>query len=224
MSDLRDKFSKEELASAIDHTELHTDATYKSIEKLCLEAMKYEFGQVCVGPCNVELVAETLQGSDVKIVATIGFFTGTYPIDLKVSEAKDALSKGADEIDYVINIGAVKSGDLDHIREEMSSIKEAAGDNIVKSIIETYILTDEEKRKVCEIAKEVGLDFVKTSTGFREGGATVEDVRLMKETVGDACGVKAAGGMHTTEEALAMMDAGASRLGVSAGVPIIRGY
>ena len=158
-----------------------------------------------------------------KVDAALGFFLGAYPIELKVFEVKDAIEKGAEELDLVMNVGALKSGNYDLVRREMEAFVEAAGNRITKIILEAGLLTDEEKIKTCEIAKEAGIAFVKTSTGFDASGASVHDVKLMRKTVGPAMGVKASGGIRTTEEALAMIEAGANRIGTSSGVEIIKG-
>jgi deoxyribose-phosphate aldolase len=216
-------FNRKMLAALIDHTELHVDASYGDIRRLCLEAVKYGVASVTIHPVNIPLAVELLKDSKVKVDAVIGFPTGAYTIEGKVFETKDAIAKGAQEIDFVINVGALKAGDDTLVMDEMRAIKETAGDLITKAILETCVLTDEEKVKACRIAIEAGIDFVKTSTGFGQKGATVEDVRLMRQTVGKNAGVKASGGIRTTQDALAMIDAGATRLGTSAGVAIIEG-
>lgn len=217
------KLSVEDLARMIDHTELHIDASYSDIRKLCLETINYGFAAVAVHPVNVPLAARLLNGTQTKVAAVIGFPTGAYTIEGKVFETKDAINKGAREIDFVMNVGALKAGNYSYVVDEMRAIKAAAGDVITKAILETCLLTDEEKVTACQIAKEAGVDFVKTSTGFGEKGATVEDVKLMRRTVGEDMGVKASGGIRTTQDALAMIEAGATRLGTSAGVAIIEG-
>jgi len=214
----------EDLANMIDHTELHIDAKYGDIKRLCLEAEKYGFAAVAIYPVNVPLAASLLKDTGVKVAAAIAFHMGAYPTELKVFETKDAIEKGAEEIDFVMNIGALKAKNYDLVRNDIRAVKDAAGDLVTKVILETYLLTNEEKRRACEIAKEAGVDFVKTSTGFREKGATVEDVKLMKEVVGDRIGVKAAGGIRSVDEALSIIGAGASRIGTSSGVQIIEGF
>lgn len=215
--------TKEELARMIDHTALEIEVSSVDIEKLCEEARRYHFAAVAVNPVNVPLAAKLLKGTDVNVDAALSFFLGAYPIDFKVFEVKDAIEKGAEELDMVMNVGALKSGDYDLIRREMEAFVEAAGDTVTKIILETALLTDEEKIKACEIAKGVGVKFVKTSTGFGPSGATVHDVKLIRKTVGPDIGVMALGGIRTTEDALTMIEAGANRIGTSSGVDIIKG-
>jgi len=215
--------TKEKLARMIDHTALKIETSRADIEKLCEEARRYHFISVAINPVNVALAAKLLKGTDVKVDAGIGFFLGAYPIDFKVFEVKDVIEKGAEELDMVMNVAAFKSGNYDLVRREMEAFAEAAGDKVTKVILETAFLTDEEKIKACEIAKEAGVKFVKTSTGFGPSGATIHDVKLMRKTVGPDVGVKASGGIRTTEDALAMIEAGANRLGTSSGVKIIKG-
>ena len=217
------ELDKNTLASMIDHTELHVDASYGDIRRLCLEATKYGFASLAIHPVNVPLAVKLLKGSTVKVDAAIGFPTGAFTIEGKVLETKDAIKKGAEEIDFVMNVGALKAGNYGLVRDEMRAIKEAAGDLVTKVILETCVLTDEEKVAACQIAREAGIDFVKTSTGFGEKGATVEDIKLMRQTVGGEMGVKASGGIRNTKDALAMIEAGATRLGTSAGIAIIEG-
>jgi len=209
----------------IDHTNLKPYARAEDIVRLCNEAKEYDFYAVCVNPYRVKLAKELLRGSDVNVATVIGFPLGATPTEVKVFEAGRALEDGADELDMVINIGALKDGDYDYVREDIKAVAELAHERgaIVKVIIETCYLTEEEKIKACELAKEAGADFVKTSTGFGTGGATVEDVRLMRRVVGDGMGVKAAGGIRTYEQALAMIEAGATRIGTSSGVKIMEG-
>ncbi|NPA74844.1 MAG: deoxyribose-phosphate aldolase [Euryarchaeota archaeon] len=217
--------NREELAKYIDHTNLKAFATRDDIRKLCDEAREYGFYAVCVNPCRVKDAAEFLKGTDVKIASVVGFPLGaTYP-ETKAQEAIMAMRHGAEEIDMVINVGALKDGDYDAVLRDIKMVVDAVHDmnGVVKVIIETCYLTREEKIKACEIAKKAGADFVKTSTGFGTAGATVEDVRLMREVVGPDMGVKAAGGIHTAEEAMAMIEAGATRIGASRSVDIIRG-
>lgn len=218
-----EEIGKKELAAMIDYTELRMDATYNDMKKLCLEAEKYGFAAVAIHPVNVPLVASLLKDTDVKVATGIAFHTGAYPTEVKVFETRDAIEKGASEIDLVMNIGALKAKRYDLVREDIRAVKNTEGKLVTKVILETCLLTDEEKRKACEIAKEAGVDFVKTSTGFREKGATVEDVKLIKETVGDKVGVKAAGGIRSVDDALSMIEAGASRIGTSSGVQIVEG-
>lgn len=205
----------------IDHTLLKQDATPEQIIKLCEEAKQFDFMSVCVNPAYVPLAASMLEGSDVKVCTVIGFPLGMNLTRTKVDEAKLAIREGASEIDMVINVGMLKSGNYDYVKEEIKLLKETAGKLILKVIIETCLLTDDEIIAVCKLAKEAGADFVKTSTGFSSGGATVHAVKLMRETVGPEMGVKASGGIRTREDMLAMVDAGATRIGTSAGTKII---
>lgn len=212
------------LARMIDHTLLKPDATADMIAQLCFEARKYHFASVCVNPTHVKLCAALLRGTDVKVCTVIGFPLGATSTEVKVFETKNALKDGATEIDMVINIGALKAGDnqfVAHDIREVVAVGHAAG-ALVKVIIETALLTDEEKIVACLLAKEAGANFVKTSTGFSGGGATVHDITLMRRTVGPDIGVKASGGIHTHEDAEQMVAAGANRLGASAGVKIIQ--
>lgn len=213
------------LARMIDHTLLKPDATADMIAQLCFEARKYQFASVCVNPTHVKLCAELLRDTDVKVCTVIGFPLGATPTEVKVFETENALKNGATEIDMVINIGALKAGDNELVARDIREVvttAHAAG-ALVKVIIETALLNDEEKIVACLLAKEAGADFVKTSTGFSSGGATVHDVALMRQTVGPDLGVKAAGGIHTHEDAEQLVAAGATRLGASAGVKIIQG-
>ncbi|WP_461867127.1 deoxyribose-phosphate aldolase [Thermococcus sp.] len=215
-----------EIAKFIDHTNLKAYATKEDIIKLCDEAKKYGFYAVCVNPYRVKLAKDYLseKGSNIKVATVIGFPLGATPTEVKVAEAKKALDDGADELDMVINIGALKDGDYDYVRKDIEEVVKVAHEKEakVKVIIETCYLTEVEKIKACELAKEAGADFVKTSTGFGTGGATVEDVRLMRKVVGEEMGVKAAGGIRTYEQALAMIEAGATRIGTSSGVKIMK--
>jgi len=216
-----------EIARYIDHTNLKPYATREDIIKLCDEAIQYGFYAVCVNPYRVKLAKDYLRekGADVKVASVIGFPLGATPTEVKVFEAKNALDDGADELDMVINIGALKDGDYEYVKNDIAEVVKVAHKRgtKVKVIIETCYLTDEEKVKACELAKEAGADFVKTSTGFGTGGATVEDVKLMRKVVGPDMGVKAAGGIRTYEQALAMIEAGANRIGTSSGVKIVEG-
>lgn len=204
-----------------DHTILKADATRKDVKRVCDEAMAYSFCSVCVNSYYVPYVANLLHGSDVKICSVVGFPLGAMSTRAKALEAKIAVMDGADEIDMVINVGALKDRDYSVVLEDIKAVKEACGEHILKVIIETYLLTDDEKVKACELAKEAGADFVKTSTGFSSAGANVEDVRLMRETVGPDMGVKASGGIHDKEFAKELVDAGANRLGTSATIEIV---
>lgn len=206
----------------IDHTNLKQDATKDAIVKLCEEAKEHDFASVCVNPGWVPLCAKELAGSDVKVCTVIGFPLGATTSASKAFETKDAVNNGAQEVDMVINVGALKSGDDEYVYNDIKAVVDASGDAHTKVIIETCLLTDEEKVRACELAVKAGADFVKTSTGFSTGGATVHDVALMRKTVGDKCGVKASGGIHTREEMLALIDAGATRIGASAGIALIK--
>jgi len=213
------------LANMIDHTLLKPDATQQEIAQLCFEARKSDFASVCVNPTWVSLCAQLLQGSRVKVCTVIGFPLGATSSDVKAFETKTAIDHGATEIDMVINIGALKARDLDLVAKDIRGVVNAAHSrgHIVKVILETALLTDEEKTIASLISKEAGADFVKTSTGFAGGGATVHDVALMRKAVGPQMGVKASGGVRTYEDAENMIKAGATRIGASAGVKIIQG-
>lgn len=215
--------TKKELANMIDHTLLRADAVPAEFETLCKEADEYGFKMVAINSAPVKLCREFLGDSPVHVGAAIGFPLGQTTIATKVFEVEDAINNGADEIDYVINVGKLKAEDYAYIRSEMMAIVAAARKAGIfsKVILETCYLTDEEKRVVCEIAKEVRPDFVKTSTGFGTAGATVADVHLMKEIVGETVKVKAAGGIRDLQTALAMIEAGAERIGTSSGIKII---
>lgn len=207
----------------IDHTLLKADATKEQITKLCNEAKEYDFASVCVNTCYVPLAKELLNGSDVKVCCVVGFPLGAMDSESKAYEAKTAVKNGAEEVDMVINIGALKDKDYDYVTKDIKAVVEASKPAIVKVIIEACLLTDEEKVEACKCSLNAGAEFVKTSTGFSTGGATVEDVKLMRQTVGDKCKVKAAGGIRSYEDALKMIDAGADRLGCSAGIKIMEG-
>ncbi|MDH5460850.1 MAG: deoxyribose-phosphate aldolase [Candidatus Bathyarchaeota archaeon] len=220
------KISKKQLAKIIDHTLVKPTATKGAIIKLCREAEKYSFGCVCVNSAYVSLAVQLLEGMDVKVCSTVGFPFGANLAEVKAFEAKRAVENGASEVDMVINIGALKSGDYEKVKEDIKAVvdvKRLHGDVFVKVIIETGYLTDEEKAKACKLAKEAGADFVKTATGL-VGGATAEDVRLLHKTVGGAMGVKAAGGIRDFEQALAMIEAGANRIGTSTAVAIMETF
>jgi deoxyribose-phosphate aldolase len=212
------------LARMIDHTLLKPDATSDKIAQLCFEARKYHFASVCVNPTHVKLCADLLRGSDVKVCTVIGFPLGATSAEVKAFETRNALDNGATEIDMVLNIGALKAGETELVARDIRGVVETghAAGALVKVIIETALLTDEEKVVACLLAKEAGADYVKTSTGFSGGGATVHDIALMRRTVGPSLGVKASGGIHTHEEAEALVAAGATRIGASAGVKIIQ--
>lgn len=207
----------------IDHTLLKPDASQEQIETLIEEAKKYDFASVCVNPTWVNFAAQALKATDVKICTVIGFPLGANTPELKAFETSDAIRNGANEIDMVINIGALKSRNFDLVERDIRAVVEAAKGTLVKVIIETCLLTDDEKVKACQIAQKAGADFVKTSTGFSTGGATVRDVALMRKTVGPDMGVKASGGARSYEDALAFIEAGATRIGASSGVAIMEG-
>ncbi len=212
-----------DLARMIDHTLLRPDATTGEIETLCREAAHHGFASVCVNSCHVSLCATLLAGSPVKVCATIGFPLGAMSTGAKVQESRTALEDGARELDMVMNIGILKSGNLAYVEEDIRAVVQTAHPRgaLVKVILETGLLKDEEKIAACTIAQRAGADFVKTSTGFGHGGASVADVALMRKTVGASLGVKASGGIRTREDALAMVAAGATRIGASAGVRIL---
>ena len=206
----------------IDHTLLKPDATRQEIEKLCHEALQHDFAAVCINPCWVELAASICQDTDVKVCTVIGFPLGASTSWMKIEEACDAMDQGAQELDMVINIGLLKSGEYHPVEKEIREIVECAKeqDAIVKVIIETALLTDEEKVMACKLAVNAGAHYVKTSTGFAKSGATVEDIILMRKTVGSRLGVKASGGIRDYATAKAMLDAGATRIGTSSGITI----
>lgn len=214
------KEKKMQINQYIDHTVLKADATFDDIKKLVDEAVEHDFYSVCVNSSYVKFIRD--YNKDVRIASVVGFPLGAMAKKAKVFEARCAIEDGASEIDMVINIGMLKSGDYDYVEREIREIKEAIGDNVLKVIIETCLLTEEEKVKACELSVKAGADFVKTSTGFSTGGATVSDVKLMAETVGDKAKVKASGGIHTREEALSFIEAGASRIGASKSIEICK--
>ena len=207
----------------IDHTLLKPDASQEQIETLIEEAKKYDFASVCVNPTWVNFAAQALKATYVKVCTVIGFPLGANTPELKAFETSDAIQNGANEVDMVINIGALKSRNCDLVERDIRAVVEAAKGTLVKVIIETCLLTDDEKVKACQIAQKAGADFVKTSTGFSTGGATVADVALMRKTVGPDMGVKASGGARSYEDALAFIKAGATRIGASSGVAIMEG-
>ncbi len=208
----------------IDHTLLKQDATYDQIEKLCLEALNNEFMSVCVNPCFVQKCAGYLKQTSVLVCTVIGFPLGANTTETKVFETKDAISKGAQEIDMVINVSTAKEHDYLKIEDEIKAIKDACGNITLKVILETCLLTNEEIVECCLAAKRAGADFVKTSTGFSTGGATVEHIKLMRNTVGKEMGVKASGGVRSASDAKNMIEAGASRIGTSSGVVIVKDF
>lgn len=205
----------------IDHTLLKPDAKEADVIKLCQEAKQYDFMSVCVNPYYVSLAKKELTGSNVLVCTVVGFPLGQNTTETKILETRDALKNGADEIDMVINIARLKDGDNQYVENEIALLKKECANHTLKVIIETCLLTDEEKIRACKLAKSAGADFVKTSTGFSTGGATVHDVKLMRETVGEKMGVKASGGVRTHEDLLNMVSAGATRIGTSNGTKII---
>jgi deoxyribose-phosphate aldolase len=215
-----------EIASMIDHTLLRPEATRDDILKVCSEAREYRFASVCVNPYWASTVAEALGGSGVKVCTVVGFPLGANMTRSKVAETEAVLEAGAAEVDMVQNVGALCGGDRDAVADDIAAVVAAShrGGAIVKVILETALLTDEQKRLACEIAKKAGADFVKTSTGFGPGGATVTDIELMRATVGSALGVKASGGIRTLDDALKMIAAGATRIGASASVSIVKAH
>ncbi|PWH15466.1 MAG: deoxyribose-phosphate aldolase [Ardenticatenia bacterium] len=223
LSDAR--ITAQELARYIDHTLLKPDATYAQISQLCEEARQYGFVTVCVNPVHVRLCAQLLRGSGVGICSVVGFPLGATPTNVKCYETQQAISDGATEIDMVINIGALKSKDYDSVREDIAAVVRTCHNHgaICKVIIEAALLTDDEKIKACQLAKEAGADYVKTSTGFGPGGATLHDVMLMRQAVGPDMGIKAAGGIRTYQDTVAMIKAGATRIGASASLKIMEG-
>ncbi|MCS5500652.1 deoxyribose-phosphate aldolase [Lysinibacillus sp. A4] len=211
-------------ARMIDHTLLKAEATKEQIEKLCAEAKQFNFASVCVNPTWVKRSSELLQGTDVLVCTVIGFPLGANTPAVKAFEAKDAIANGAKEVDMVINIGALKDKNYELVQADIAAVVEAAKDSaLVKVIIESCLLTDEEKVKACELAVAAGADYVKTSTGFSTGGATAEDIALMRKTVGPELGVKASGGVRSLEDMKKMVEAGATRIGASSGVAIMNG-
>ena len=216
--------NKKDLARMIDHTILKADATEMEVEKLCTEALEYNFASVCINTSMVEKAANMLKGSDVKVCTVIGFPLGATTTEVKAFETEDVIKKGATEVDMVINIGKLKEGNIEYVKKDIEAVVNAAkGKALTKVIIETCLLTDEEKVTACKLSKEAGADFVKTSTGFSTGGATASDIKLMRETVGPDLGVKASGGVRSLEDAMAMIENGATRIGASASIAICEG-
>ncbi|MBS4194733.1 deoxyribose-phosphate aldolase [Lederbergia citri] len=212
------------IARYIDHTLLKADATKESITTLCEEAKNYHFASVCVNPTWVQYVSSLLKATDVKVCTVIGFPLGATTPETKAFETKNAIENGATEIDMVINIGALKDENYELVERDIAAVCAAAkGKALVKVIIETSLLTDQEKEKACKIAKEAGADFVKTSTGFSTGGASIKDIELMRKAVGPDLGVKASGGVRSIEDVKGMIQAGATRIGASSGVAIVKG-
>jgi deoxyribose-phosphate aldolase len=216
------RFTPAELAACIDHSLLRADATEEDVERLCAEARDRSFCAVCVNTSYVELAARLLADTEVLVASTVGFPLGAVHMDLKVSETEMAVVFGAQEIDVAMNVGRLKHGEFRYVRDELSEVVTAADEATVKVILETCLLTDEEKATACKLAVDAGAHFVKTSTGFGRDGARVEDVRLMRACVGPDFGVKAAGGIRDLATALAMLEAGANRIGTSAGVAILQ--
>lgn len=215
---------KKQLARMIDHTILKPEATREAVTIICKEALEYNFASVCINPANIELAAELLKGSEVKVCTVIGFPLGASTKEVKAFETKDAIEKGAQEVDMVINIGKLKDKDYNYVKEDIKAVvNEAKGKATTKVIIETCLLTEEEKVMACKLAKESGADFVKTSTGFSTGGATPEDIKLMRQTVGTELGVKASGGVRSLEDAMIVIENGATRIGASASIAICEG-
>ncbi|WP_394580003.1 deoxyribose-phosphate aldolase [Cytobacillus firmus] len=212
------------VAKMIDHTLLKADATKGQIEKICAEAKEYNFASVCVNPTWVKLSSNLLNGTEVKVCTVIGFPLGASTPETKAFETKNAIENGATEVDMVINIGALKGGDNELVERDIRAVVDAAkGKALTKVIIETCLLTEEEKVRACELSVKAGADFVKTSTGFSTGGATAEDIALMRKTVGPDLGVKASGGVRSAEDAQKMIEAGATRIGASSGAAIVNG-
>ena len=212
---------KKTIAAMIDHTLLKPEATPAQIEKLCAEAAEYHFASVCVNPVYIPLAARLLKGTGVKVCCVVGFPLGAIAPEQKVAEAASCAAMGAEELDMVIHVGAAKAGDWALVQRDIEGVVKAAAGHTVKVIIETCLLTDEEKVKACEAAKAAGAHFVKTSTGFSTGGDTTHDIALMRKTVGPEMGVKASGGIRDYETAMAMIEAGANRIGASAGIAIV---
>lgn len=210
-----------DIASYIDNTLLKQDATPEQIRKICAESIEFGCASVCCNPSYVPLVSECLKGSSVKVCTVIGFPLGMNDSKVKAFEASLAAEQGADELDMVINVGRLKAGELEYVKNDIKAVVDASHGKLVKVIIECCLLTDEEKAAACLLAKEAGADFVKTSTGFSTGGATVADVALMRKTVGPEMGVKAAGGVRDYASAMAMLEAGATRIGASSGKKIV---
>ena len=212
---------KKTIASMIDHTLLKPEATPAQVEKLCAEAAEYHFASVCVNPVYIPLAARLLDGTGVKVCCVVGFPLGAIAPEQKAAEAASCAAMGTEELDMVIHVGAAKAGDWALVQRDIAGVVKAAAGRTVKVIIETCLLTDEEKVKACEAAKAAGANFVKTSTGFSTGGATTHDIALMRKTVGPEMGVKASGGIRDYATAMAMIEAGANRIGASAGIEIV---
>ena len=213
--------NKAQIAKMIDHTILKAEATESEIIKLCKEAIHYDFASVCVNPSMVPVAAKELKGTHVKVCTVIGFPLGATTTEVKVFETKDVIEKGATEVDMVINIGHVKNGDFDKVEAEIKALKEAAGDKILKVIIETCYLTDDEKVKLCQCVTNAKADYIKTSTGFGTGGATIEDIRLFAQNIGPDVKMKAAGGVKSREDLEIFLEAGCDRIGTSSAVKML---
>lgn len=216
--------SVDELIKMIDHTQLKPEAKRTKIQELCEEALTYQFATVCINPVHVEYAAKILADSSVKVCCVVGFPLGATLPEVKAFEARKTVQKGAEEVDMVINVGALRDKNYDQVREDIAGVVSAAEGALVKVILETGLLIDEEKRQGCLLSKEAGAHFVKTSTGFGPMGATPYDVQLMRETVGSKIGVKAAGGIRTFKDAIRLIEAGANRLGTSSSIAIVEGY
>ena len=216
--------TKKQLAKMMDHTILKATATPADVEKICREALEIDAASVCINPCNIELTKRLLEGSGVKVCTVIGFPLGANTTSVKMYETQDAIKRGAEEVDMVINVGALLAGDTDTVYNDIKGVVEAAGGTLVKVIIETCYLSDDQKKTACELAMKAGADFVKTSTGFGTGGATAHDVALMRSVVGEKLKVKASGGIRTCQNAVEMLEASADRLGVSASIAILEGW
>jgi len=215
---------KQNIANMIDHTVLKAFSSKEDVIKVCKEAKEHGFFSVCINPTHIELAKQELQGSKVKVCTVIGFPLGANTSEVKAFETKDSIAKGAHEVDMVINIGALKDKNYDLVYKDIKAVVDAANkEALVKVIIETCYLTDEEKKIACELSVKAGADYVKTSTGFGTGGSTPEDIKLMRDVVGPNVGVKASGGVRTTEDAIKVIDAGASRIGASASISIATG-
>lgn len=214
---------KQEIAKMIDHTLLKPEATEEQLTKLCAEARENTFATVCVNPTNIAFCSKELEGCPVGVCTVIGFPLGANTPEVKAFETKDAIQRGATEVDMVINIGALKNKNYELVQKDIEAVVEASGSTPLKVIIETCLLSDEEKVKACELSKAAGADFVKTSTGFSTGGATADDIALMRKTVGPEMGVKASGGVRNLETAALLIEKGATRLGASSSVAIVSG-
>ncbi|WP_419725148.1 deoxyribose-phosphate aldolase [Terrisporobacter petrolearius] len=215
---------RQNIANMIDHTVLKAFSSKEDVIKVCKEAKEHGFFSVCINPTHIELAKQELEGSNVKVCTVIGFPLGANTSEVKAFETKDSIAKGAHEVDMVINIGALKDKNYDLVYKDIKAVVDAANkEALVKVIIETCYLTDEEKKIACELSVKAGADYVKTSTGFGTGGSTPEDIKLMRDVVGPNVGVKASGGVRTTDDAIKVIDAGASRIGASASISIATG-